>query len=648
MKKINLVLLLFVTSIFFYSCNDDDDDNSLVVIAPTATKMVYDLGSKDVAGISGTATFVKNEDTSVSVTLEISGTPADGMHPAHIHLNTAAEGGDIALSLNPVFGFNGKSITIFDALDDGTPITYEDILDFDGYINVHLSADNLGTIVAQGDIGQNDLNTNSKTYDLGEKDVAGISGNITFSERINGEVLANIMISGTTAGGMHPAHIHANTAAESGAILLSFSPVNGDTGMSNTNITGFDDGSAFTFANINDLDAYVNVHLSADALGTIVSQGDIGQNDLIGASKTFDLGEKAVAGISGDVTFSERLNSEVLAEITLVGTPAGGMHPAHIHANTAAESGAILFTFNPVNGDSGRSATNITAFNDGSTFNFATVENVDGYVNVHLSADALGTIVAQGDIGQNDLTGMTKTYDLGEKDVAGISGDVVFSERVNGEALAELMITGTLAGGMHPAHIHANTAVESGAILYTFTPVNGDTGMSATNLSSFDDGSAFGYSDIEGLDGYVNVHLSADALVTIVAQGDIGQNDLTGDSKVYTLAEKDVPGISGTATFFKRVNGTALSILDVQNTVPGEMHPAHIHENDAATSGPIAFTFNPVNGSTGLSTTQVEMLDDNTAITYDEILTFDGYINVHLSATQLGTIVAQGNIGSNE
>ena len=770
MKKIYLILLLFVTSIFFYSCNDDDDDMDDILLG-TGKIVTYDLKTKDVDGISGTATFAEVADGSVNINLLLSGTPDDGTHPAHIHFNSASEGGEIALTLSPVDGKSGYSTINVTELDDGTPITYGDLLNFDGYINVHLSDNDLGTIVAQGDIGQNILNGKSITYDLGEKDVDGISGDITFSERSNGEFLATIMLNGTPNGGMHPAHIHANTAAESGDILVSFTPVNGDSGMSTTNISTFDDGSTFSFADIEGLDGYVNVHLSADALGTIVAQGDIGQNDLTGVTKTYDLGEKDVTGISGDVTFSERVNGEALAEIMITGTPAGGMHPAHIHANTAAESGAILYSFNPINGDTGMSATNLSAYDDGSAFGYSDIEGLDGYVNVHLSADALGTIVAQGDIGQNDLTGMTKTYDLGEKDVAGISGDVIFSERVNGEALAEIMITGTPAGGMHPAHIHANTAVESGAILYTFNPVNGDTGTSATNLSTYDDGSAFGYSDIEGLDGYVNVHLSADALGTIVAQGDIGQNDLTGttktydlgekdvdgisgdvtfservngealaeimitgtpaggmhpahihantaaesgailytftpvdgdtgmsasnisaydddsafgysdiqgldgyinvhlsadalgtivaqgdigqndltgDSKVYTLAEKDVPGISGTATFYKRVNGTALSILDVQNTVPGVMHPAHIHENDAATSGPIALTFNPVNGDTGLSTTQVEMLDDDSAITYDQILTFDGYINVHLSADALGTIVAQGNIGSNE
>lgn len=32
------------------------------------------------------------------------------------------------------------------------------------------------------------------------------------------------------------------------------------------------------------------------------------------------------------------------------------------------------------------------------------------------------------------------------------------------------------------------------------------------------------YSDISGYDGYVNVHLSADDLATLVAQGNIGAN----------------------------------------------------------------------------------------------------------------------------
>jgi hypothetical protein len=36
-------------------------------------------------------------DATLSVELELKNTVAGASHPAHIHLNTAAEGGDIAL-----------------------------------------------------------------------------------------------------------------------------------------------------------------------------------------------------------------------------------------------------------------------------------------------------------------------------------------------------------------------------------------------------------------------------------------------------------------------------------------------------------------------------------------------------------------------
>jgi hypothetical protein len=55
------------------------------------------------------------------------------------------------------------------------------LLDFDGYINVHLSADKLATLVAQGDIGQNDLTDVSKVYALGSVAVARIDGTATFT-----------------------------------------------------------------------------------------------------------------------------------------------------------------------------------------------------------------------------------------------------------------------------------------------------------------------------------------------------------------------------------------------------------------------------------------------------------------------------------
>ena len=446
----------------------DNDDDVIPTPVPTGNSETYTLSEVGGSSVSGTAEIIENDDNSVTVELNLNGTPNGGMHPAHIHFNSAAEGGGIAISLGTVDGSTGESTITFSSLDDGTAITYSELLDFDGYINVHLSQSEMTTIVAQGDIGENELTGTSKSYTLQEREVEGISGEIVFSERVNGEALAVISLTGTPADGEHPAHIHNNTAAEGGGIAFSFNPVNGATGMSKTNVAALDEGTPFGFVDVLAFDGYVNVHLAPDDFSTIVAQGDIGENELTGESKTYPLEERAVDGISGEIVFSERVNGDAEAVISLIGTPEAGEHPAHIHVNTAAEGGGVVLTFNSVDGLSGMSRSNVDTLDDGTSFGYADVLAYDGYVNVHLSLAEIGTIVAQGDIGVNELTGTSKTYPLSEKDVAGISGDVVFSERVNGEALAVISLNGTPEGGEHPAHIHMNSAAEGGDIVFTF------------------------------------------------------------------------------------------------------------------------------------------------------------------------------------
>ncbi|MEN2282121.1 CHRD domain-containing protein [Algoriphagus sp. SE2] len=487
----------------------------------------------------------------------------------------------------------------------------------------------------------------SSIFNLASVSNPGISGKAEFIENDDNTTTINLMLSGTSSGAMHPAHIHLNTAAEGGDIALTLGTVMGGTGMSSVTVSTLDDGTPISYSQLINFDGYINVHASSSDLVTLVAQGDIGENVLTGESKTYNLGTVAVPGISGTATFSKRINDETLVKIMLTGTPDGEMHPGHIHFNTSAEGGAIAVSFTPVNGSTGMSVTNISSLDDNTQITYDELLEFDGYINIHLSADELGTLVAQGDIGENELTGEEKSFVLGEKDVDGISGTATFKERMNGEALAILELMNTPDNGIHPAHIHANTANEGGGILFTFNPVNGMTGMSQTNFSMLDDGMMVGYEDIMDFDGYINVHLSAEELGTLVAQGDIGQNELTGESKTYVLAEKDVPGINGTATFKERANGSTLAILEVQNTIVGSSHPVHIHENTADMGGGFKFTFNPVNGTTGMSMTNIVALDDMTAITFDGLLEFNGYINVHLSMDELGVVVAQGNIGSN-
>jgi hypothetical protein len=404
-----LLALVLVIPFIFSSCSKDD---AAIPEATVVNSKVYDLGAEGNSGVSGTATFIEKSDATLSIELDLKNTPQGGSHPAHIHLNTAAEGGAIALTLTAVDGSTGKSTTTFKTLDDGSAVTYEALINFDGYINVHLSAAELGTLVAQGDIGQNDLTGVAKVYPLGSVAVAAISGTATFYERVNGEALAVVKLDNTPAGGMHPGHIHANTAAQGGGIAFTFKSVNGDTGMSKTNVSKLDDGTAFGYDQVLTYNGYINFHLSATALATLVAQGDIGQNELTGRKISYVLAQKDVVGINGTVEFAERVNQTTLVTIKLVGTPDGGSHPAHIHENNVATSGNIIAGLNPVNGTTGISKTQVATLVGGAAVTYTQFLTRNAYVNVHLSDAAMATIVAQGNIGSNVGGAESKTYSV--------------------------------------------------------------------------------------------------------------------------------------------------------------------------------------------------------------------------------------------
>lgn len=245
------------------------------------------------------------------------------------------------------------------------------------------------------------------------------------------------------------------------------------------------------------------------------------------------------------------------------------------------------------------------------------------------------------------LTGNSETYTLFSQSDPNISGTVEFAERDDNVTVVTISLTGTQAGADHPAHIHANTAAETGAILVDLTNIDGASGQSVTEVDSLNDGTAISYGELIDLNGYINVHLSSGELATLVAQGDIGQNALTANAVTYTLSEVSDPNINGTATFAERRNGNTLVTIQLAGTQAGFEHPAHIHENDAATGGDIVVSLNNVVGETGLSATSVSQLDDGTAVSYDDLITFNGHLNVHLSSQELTILVAQGDIGSN-
>ena len=70
--------------------------------------------------------------------------------PAHIHANSASEGGNIEYYLSPVDGSDTEARS-------GKIVAepYGTLTSFDGYVNVHESVNNLGDVVSQGNVGSN-------------------------------------------------------------------------------------------------------------------------------------------------------------------------------------------------------------------------------------------------------------------------------------------------------------------------------------------------------------------------------------------------------------------------------------------------------------------------------------------------------------
>jgi hypothetical protein len=383
--------------LFMISCDDDEIMDPINQVGETK---VYNLESVSDPNVFGTATFIRNEDNSTTVQLEIENLPSNVDNPAHIHLNSALEGGNVAIGLNPVE--SGRSSTTFSETDDGTALTYTDLMVFDGHLDIHLSPEQ-AEVLLKVDIGNNELTGESKIYPLDSVDVSGTSGTATFEKRKSGEILATILVQPANDGETYPVHIHENHALQPGNIALTLNSVDGTTGKSQTNVNELDDGTDLTFEDLLLFDGSLDIHLSESDLTTVLARGDIGQNELTGESESYLLEAVADPNINGSVQFAARTNRETLVTIFLEGTTAGNLHPAHIHDGKLEDGpGSIAVSLNDVVGETGMSKTNVSALDNGDSLSYDNLLIFDGYLDVHQSAIDLSTILAEGNIGVND------------------------------------------------------------------------------------------------------------------------------------------------------------------------------------------------------------------------------------------------------
>ena len=144
--------LLFIALTILSSCGKDDNIEPTGVNEIIVDQIEYNLTTMNDSGVTGKATFTRDSNENTTILIELNNTNTDE-HPAEVRFNSAAEGGPIAITLEPCTC--AVSTTVVTQLDDGTPIDFDKLLNLDGHVSILDSPANRDMVVATADIGIN-------------------------------------------------------------------------------------------------------------------------------------------------------------------------------------------------------------------------------------------------------------------------------------------------------------------------------------------------------------------------------------------------------------------------------------------------------------------------------------------------------------
>ncbi len=150
--KLAPYFVMFIALTVLSSCGSDDSIEPTGINEIIVDEQVYNLMAVNGSGITGTVTFTRDSNSNTTILIELANTNTDE-HPASVHLNSAAEGGPIIITLEPCTCL--VSTTVVTQLLDGTPIDFDKLLNLDGHVSIQESIANPDVLVAIVDIGIN-------------------------------------------------------------------------------------------------------------------------------------------------------------------------------------------------------------------------------------------------------------------------------------------------------------------------------------------------------------------------------------------------------------------------------------------------------------------------------------------------------------
>lgn len=108
---------------------------------------------------------------------------------------------------------------------------------------------------------------------------------------------------------------------------------------------------------------------------------------------------------------------------------------------------------------------------------------------------------------------------------------------------------------------------------------------------------------------------------------------------------------SGKAVIAENADHSFNVAITLQNTVKDTVMTMHIHNGSIASPGMIAIPLNAITGTGGQATgitLNIQAASSATgatvAVTYDNIITYTGYFEIHYSTAQMNKVITNGNI----
>ena len=243
--------------------------------------------------------------------------------------------------------------------------------------------------------------------------------------------------------------------------------------------------------------------------------------DVTGKNRLYELRSVSDQNIDGHIKIRERFDKSTQLELVLNNTDPNKTYSAYMYFSNALEAGEVALTLTPVSGQSKSSVTEISHLDSGSLITYDDLLQFDGHISILTEQEHPG-YVAQADIGRNALTGRFQQFMLYEGDIEGITGILTVEERESGFSLLTVEIDGGVQGKLHPVTLNFGSINQKSGVAGTLNPVEGNTGISRTNVEQLDGEMPAPYQSLIDFQGFARIHLGEGTeMNTILAQGNI-------------------------------------------------------------------------------------------------------------------------------